>query len=324
MRIAVVGAGAIGGAIAHALAFAGLKPILVARGETAKAIARDGLHVSRDGRLERSRPEVVEATEGCGPCDVIIGTAKAHDWAGLAGVIQPLVGPRTSVLPAINGIPWWYFFGRSGPHRDARLATLDPSGTLTSAFAPANLVGCVVYMAASRPAPGRIDWPTGRRLILGPVSGDCVADVPAIAATLRIAGLEIEESIDIRRDVWMKLLGNAGFNSVSALTRTTVVEILDDPALRAICADTVRELKAVAAAAGTPVEVDVEERLEAARRLGHFRTSTLQDIEAGRPLETAALLDAPAEIGAMSGVVTPVLDTLARLLHRASARRAGA
>ncbi|MBI1245496.1 MAG: 2-dehydropantoate 2-reductase [Alphaproteobacteria bacterium] len=324
MRIAVVGAGAIGGAIAHALAVAGMNPLLVARGDTAKAVARDGLRVVRDGKTELSRPAVLETTQGAAPCDVVIGTAKAHDWAAMAGAIRPLVGPRTAVLPAINGIPWWFFRGMGGAHRDTRLGSLDPSGELTATFAPENIVGCVVYMAASRPAPGVVEWPTGRRLVIGGISPDCVGDIAAIARLLRSAGLEIDEATDIRREVWMKLLGNAGFNSVSALTRATVVEILDDPDLRAICADTIRELKAVASASGTDLDINVEARLEAARRLGHFKTSTLQDFEAGRPLEIAALLDAPAEIGAMTGVSTPVLATLARLLRRAAASRKGA
>ena len=321
MRIAVVGAGAIGGAVAHALAFAGLEPILLARGETARAIARDGLRVARQGREETSRPHIAESTTGIGPCDVVIGTAKAHDWPAMVGVLRPLIGPRTALLPAINGIPWWYFLGTQDAPGNARLQSLDPDGDLTAAFAPENIVGCVVYMAAARPRPGVVEWPTGKRLVLGRARADAGPDVAAIARILRTAGMDIDESDDIRRDVWMKLLGNAGFNSVSALTGATVVGILDDPALRAICADTIRELTSVAGAAGSPLDVDVEARLEAARRLGPFKTSTLQDFEAGRPLEIAALLDAPAEIGGRSGIATPVLVTLARLLRAAVARR---
>jgi 2-dehydropantoate 2-reductase len=176
-------------------------------------------------------------------------------------------------------------------------------------------------MVATRVAPGRIDWPTGKRLVLGEVGPVAGARVPALAAVLRSAGMEVDESPDIRHAIWMKLLGNAGFNSISALADATVVEILDDPDLRAVCAGTMKELVEVAAAIGVDIDVSVDTRLETARRLGEFRTSTLQDFDAGRPLETAALVEAPCEIGRLAGVPTPVLATLGRLLRRAVARR---
>lgn len=321
MRIAVVGAGAIGGSIAHALASAGADPVLVARGAAASAIARDGLHVDRFGKLEVSRPRVVESTRGLEPFDAVIGTLKAQDWAAGIPLIVPLVGPRTALVPAINGVPWWYFQLAGGPFDGRRLASLDPGGLLTAAFAPSNLVGGVVYMAATRVAPGRIKWPTGKRLVLGGIGREPDGRVPELAAVLRDAGMDVDESADIRRDVWMKLLGNAGFNSISALARATIVDILDDPDLRAVCADTMAELIAVAASVGIPLDIAIDARLEAARRLGTFRTSTLQDFDAGRSLETAALLDAPCEIGRLAGVPTPVLGTLGRLLRNAVARR---
>ncbi len=321
MRIAVVGAGAIGGSIAHALASAGADPVLVARGAAASAIARDGLHVERFGRHEVSCPRVVEDTRGLEPFDAVIGTLKAQDWEAAIKLIVPLVGPRTALVPAINGVPWWYFQLAGGPFDGRRLASLDPGGALSAAFEPSNLVGGVVYMAATRVAPGRIDWPTGKRLVLGGIGRTPDDRIPALAAILRAAGMDIDESTDIRHDVWMKLLGNAGFNSISALACATILDILDDPDLRAVCADTMAELIAVAGAVGVRLDIAIDKRLEAARRLGTFRTSTLQDFEAGRPLETAALLDAPCEIGRLAGIPTPVLDTLARLLRNAVARR---
>jgi 2-dehydropantoate 2-reductase len=321
MRIAVVGAGAIGGSIVHVLAQAGLDPVLIARGESAHAVARDGLRVRRAGVEEISHPRVFSDTRGLGPFDAVIGTLKGQDWAAATSLIAPLIGPSTCLVPAINGIPWWYFQRAGGPHDGTRLQTIDPDGALSAGLAPERIVGGVVYMAATRPAPGVIEWPTGKRLVLGeigPGGGSRVAD---LAKTLRAAGMDIDESADIRHDVWMKLLGNAGFNSISALTGTTVAEILDDADLRTVCGETIRELKAVAAAIGISLDVPVEARLDMGRRLGAFRTSTLQDFEAGRPLETAALLDAPCEIGRLTGVATPVLATLARLLHAAVARR---
>lgn len=321
MRIAVVGAGAIGSSIAHALASAGADPVLVARGAAAAAITRDGLHVVRSGRHEVSRPRVAEDTRGLGPFDAVIGTLKAQDWPAAIPLIAPLVGPRTALVPAINGVPWWYFQLAGGAFDGRHLDCLDPGGTLAASFRPSSIVGGVVYMAATRTAPGRIDWPTGKRLVLGGIGRDPDDRVPALAAILRDASMDIDESADIRHDMWVKLLGNAGFNSISALARATIVDILDDPDLRAVCADTMAELIAVADAVGIRLDIAIEARLEAARRLGTFRTSTLQDFEAGRPLETAALVDAPCEIGRLAGVPTPVLGTLGRLLRNAVARR---
>ena len=321
MRIAVVGAGAIGGCIVHVLAQAGFDPVLVARGASARAVARDGLRVRRAGVDEISRPRVVSDAQGLGPFDAVIGTLKAQDWAAAASLIAPLVGPSTCLVPAINGIPWWYFQRAGGARDGTRLEALDPDGVLAASFAPERIVGGVVYMAATRLAPGVIDWPTGKRLVLGEIGPGGGTRVVDLAAALRAAGMDIDESADIRRDVWMKLLGNAGFNSISALTLTSVVEILDDPDLRAVCGDTIHELKTVAASVGIVLDVPVEARLDMGRRLGAFRTSTLQDFEAGRPLETAALLDAPCEMGRLTGVATPVLATLGRLLRAAVARR---
>ncbi|MBI3503242.1 MAG: 2-dehydropantoate 2-reductase [Proteobacteria bacterium] len=320
-RIAVIGAGAIGGSLAHALAYAGLEPVLVARGDSASVIARDGLKVRRAGVDEVSRPKVVSDTRDLGPFDAVIGTLKAQDWAAAIPLIAPLVGPSTCLVPAINGIPWWYFQRAGGLHDGKQLRSLDPDGALSAAFAPERIVGGVVYMAATRPAPGVIDWPTGKRLVLGDIGPSGSGRVAELAATFRKTGMEIDESTDIRRDVWMKLLGNAGFNSVSALTRTTVAEILGDADLRAICGDTIRELLAVAASVGKTLDVAVEARLDMGGRLGAFRTSTLQDFEAGRPLETAALIDAPCEIGRLAGIPTPVLAILGRLLRNAVVRR---
>lgn len=321
MRVAVVGAGAIGGALAHALAASGADPILVARGAAAAAIAREGLRVERMGKAETSRPRVVVDTRAAGIQDVVIGTPKAQDWPGAADLFRPLIGPDTVVLPAINGVPWWYFHGEGGRHDGTNLASLDPGRVLADLFPAHRLVGTVVYMAVSRAAPGVLAWPTGDRLVLGRVAKDG-ADPAPVARLLRAAGMAIDESDDIRQAVWSKLLGNASLNPVSVLALQTVEEILDDPDLRAVCADAVRETMALAASVGRPVDTDIDKRLDLARRLGAFRTSMLQDFEAGRALEIAALLDAPVEIGRLVGMSAPVLESLARLVRAAARRRA--
>lgn len=321
MRIAVVGAGAIGGALAHALARSGKDVTLVARGASAAAIARDGLRVERGGVETVSRPRVVTDPEDLSPHDVVIGALKAQDWAGAAAVFRPLIGPETSVVPAINGVPWWYFQGLPGPYAGAGLRSLDPDGTLEALFPAANVIGCVVYMAASRSAPGVLSWPTGDKLVLGEIASKPSPRLTALAEVLRGCGMVIEESADIRGAMWMKLLSNATFNPISVLAEATMGEILDDPDLSGLCAAAIRETKNLAAAVGSPMAITVEERMNMTRHLTTFRTSTLQDFEAGNPLELAALIDAPCEIGTMTGIPTPVLETIGRIVrHKVTVR----
>lgn len=321
MRIAIVGAGAIGGALAHALALAGEEVTLVARGRSAEAIARDGLRVERAGGVTISHPRVVVDPSDLAPHDLVIGALKAQDWAGAEPLFQPLIGPETCVIPAINGVPWWYFQGLEGPLGDASLTSLDPKGVLARLFPARCLIGCVVYMAVARMSPGQLSWPTGDKLILGEIAGPASTRVNVIAEKLRAAGMSIEESADIRAAMWMKLLSNAAFNPISVLAEATMGEILDDPDLNALCAAAIGEVKSVAAAVGSPLAITVEERMNMTRHLTDFRTSTLQDFEAGRPLELAALIDAPCEVGALAGVPTPVLETIGRIVrHKVAAR----
>lgn len=321
MKIAIVGAGAIGGALAHALCRTGEKVTLVARGRSAEAIARDGLRVERGGVETVSRPRVVTDPGDLSPHELVIGALKAQDWVGAAALFQPLIGPDTCVIPAINGVPWWYFQGLEGPLADASLKSLDPDETLARLFPKRCLVGCVVYMAVARSAPGQLSWPTGEKLILGEIIGPASPRLTMIGEKLRAAGMSIEESADIRAAMWMKLLSNAAFNPISVLAEATMGEILEDPDLYALCAAAIGEVKNVAAAVGSPMAITVEERMNMTRHLIDFRTSTLQDFEAGRPLELAALIDAPCELGALAGVPTPVLQTIGRVVrHKITVR----
>ncbi len=314
MRIAIVGAGSIGGAIAHALALTGHDPVIVARGATKAALERDGFTVTRAGRVEKSAPRVVADPADAGIQDLVIGALKAHDWPGAVDLFAPLMGPDTLLLPAINGLPWWYFQRLGGKLCGTRLATVDPSGLLSRQFDPARIVGTVVYMAVSRPAPGHLVWPTGEKLVIGNVD-PAMDNAVRVAIPLRMSGLNVEIATDIRHAMWMKLLGNASFNPISVLARAGVVAILDDPGLRKLSGDVMREIAALAGAAGCVVEIDIEARLEAARRLGDFKSSMLQDFEAGRTMEIGPLVDAPRELGRLMGLATPVLDELSARLR---------
>ncbi len=309
MRIAIVGAGSIGGAIAHALALTGHDPVVVARGATKAALARDGFTVTRAGRIEKSAPRVVADPAAAGIQDMVIGALKAHDWPGAVDLFMPLMGPDTLLLPAINGLPWWYFQRQGGARDGAILETVDPGGMLSKRFDPARIVGTVVYMAVSRPAPGHLAWPTGERLVIGDVAAGA-GNAERAAIPLRAAGLNVEIASDSRHAMWTKLLGNASFNPISVLARAGVTAILDDPHWRAMGAAVMREIMALSAAAGCAVDIDVEARLEAMRRLGNFKSSMLQDFEAGRKLEIGPLVEAPREFGRLTGVATPVLDEL--------------
>lgn len=316
MRIAVVGAGAIGGALTHALARAGQDPLLIARGASADVIARNGLRVERGGVETVSYPRVVSNPSDLVPHDLVIGAVKAQDWAGASALFAPLIGPETIVIPAINGVPWWYFQGLNGVHRDASLSSLDPDGLLARLFPTRCLLGCVVYMAASRRAPGVLSWPTGDKLILGELAETDGQRLPDVADILTKAGLNIETTANIRHDMWMKLLSNATFNPISVLAEATMGEILDDPDLNSLCAQAMAEVMAVSAAVGCPMPITVAARMDMTRHLTSFRTSTLQDFEAGRSLELAALIDAPIELGRMTGVSVSTLAAIGAIVRR--------
>lgn len=309
MRIAIVGAGSIGGAIAHALALTGHDPVVVARGATKAALERDGFTVTRTGRTEKSNPRVVADPAQAGVQDMVIGALKAHDWPGAVDLFAPLMGPDTLLLPAINGLPWWYFQRQGGTFDGTRLETVDPAGVLSKRFDPARIVGTVVYMAVSRPAPGHLSWPTGERLVIGDVAAG-TGNAERAAVPLRGAGLNVEIESDIRHAMWTKLLNNASFNPISVLARGGVATILQNPEWRMMGAAAMREIMALSKAVGRKVEIDVDARIESMRRLGDFKSSMLQDFEAGRKMEIGPLVEAPRELGRLTGVATPMLDEL--------------
>lgn len=320
--IAVVGAGAVGGVIAYALARAGLAPTLIARGDALAAIRCDGLRVERpQGGGGVVRVEATDQPDALGPQDLVIGTMKAQDWpAGLA-TLQPLLGPDSALLPAINGVPWWYFDGIGGSLAGQPIAAVDPDGTLLAALPARQVIGAVIYVGASRLAPGHVAWTAGGRLVIGEAAGGNRARTEAVADILRRAGLEAALTDDIRGEIWAKLLGNAAANPLSVVARARMDEMMDDPGLARLTLAAMREVAAVAAAVGAPSAIPVEERYEMNRFLGAFRTSMLQDFEAGRSLELGALVDAVVEIGAKLGIAAPLTDALGALARRAAALR---
>ncbi len=317
LSIAVVGAGAIGSAVAFSLARAGFAPKLVARGETLAAIRRKGLHVEKWDGGGVVRLDVTDNPAEFGAQDLVIGTMKAQDWPAGLPALTPLIGPQTALLPPINGVPWWYFDGQTGPLGGERIAAVDPDGALLEALPTRSVVGSVVYMGVTRLAPGVVRWTSGNKFVIGEAAGVRRERTERVAAVLREGGFDVTVTDDIRGEIWTKLIGNAASNPLSVIARARVDEIMADAGLGRIALRTMREVAAVAAAAGAPSGMDIRKRFEINAELGAFRTSMLQDYEAGRPLELGGLVDAVVEIGTRLGVETPMTEAL-----RAFARRA--
>jgi 2-dehydropantoate 2-reductase len=312
-RIAVVGVGAVGGSVAFHLARAGLAPTLIARPAQAEALAREGLTLLGAGVDETVRVAVASDARAAGPQDLVLVGFKGQDWpAGLAQVL-PLLGPETALVPLLNGVPWWFFQGFAGPHCDRVVRAVDPDGALAAAIPARAVLGCVVYLASTREGPARIRWNGRKRLVLGEPSGGSSARLAAVTALLKGAGLDAEAADDIRAALWSKLLGNVTYNPLSVATERTMGAIVDDPGLVQVLRFQLAETIAVARALGVACDATVEERLTVSAPMRGFRTSMLQDFDAGRPLELGAIVDAVAELGRLVGVPTPVVETVGAL-----------
>jgi 2-dehydropantoate 2-reductase len=320
MKIAVVGLGAVGGLIAARLARAGHAVSALARGDTLARVRADGLQVeSARGSFTVSLAATDDAA-ALGRQDLVVIAVKAPALAAAAEAMAPLVGADTVLLPAMNGVPWW-FLPAARPDQ-APLASVDPGGRLLARLPLERVLGCVVHLAASTPAPGRVRHNVGERLIVGEPAGGSSARVDAVCAALAEADFQAEASSDVRKDVWYKLWGNMTINPVSALTGATTDAILDDALVRGFVLRCMAEAAEIGARIGCPIAQSGEERLDLTRELGAFRTSMLQDSDAGRPLELDALVTAVAEIGARVGVAAPNIAALLGLT-RLMARRRG-
>jgi len=326
MRFCVVGVGAIGGFVASGLAAAGIQPSVLARGATLAALRARGLLVeSADGTVTAQVHASDDAAE-LGPHDVVVLAVKAQSAPAATAGIGPLLGPDTIVLPAMNGVPWWFFLGdqAGGPCAGRHLDSVDPGGRIAAAIAFSHVVGAVVHMSASSPGPAVVRHHSGNGLIIGEPSGADTTRLRDLATVLSAAGLAVTVSRSIREDVWYKLWGNLTVNPVSALTGATGDQILDDELVRAFCESAMLEAREIGLRIGCPIDQTPADRNAITRKLGAFRTSMLQDAEAGRDLELDALTGAVREIGTLVGVATPSIDALyglTRLSARVRARR---
>jgi 2-dehydropantoate 2-reductase len=310
MRIAIYGAGAVGGFVGARLAAAGHDVAAVARGATLEAIRARGLRVESDGGATVARIAATDDPASLGAQDLVVVAVKAPALPGVARGIGPLLRHDTVVLTAMNGVPWWFFDGFGGKLAGTRLASVDPEGAIAAAIPSRHVVGCVVHGSWTAPAPGVVRHVVGRRLIVGEPDGGDSPRLRRLAETLRAAGFEVEASRRIQADVWYKLWGNMTTNPVSALTGATADRILDDPLVNRFCLDVMAEAAGIGARIGCPIAQSGEDRNAITRKLGAFKTSMLQDVEAGRPVELDALVAVVREIGQRVGEPTPCIDAL--------------
>jgi len=326
MKIAIAGLGAIGGLLAARLAAAGHTVSALARGATLAALREHGVRVRSAGGAETAqRIAASDSAAALGPQDLVVIALKGPALIDVATTLAPLLGPQTLVLPAMNGVPWWFLAADSSASAAAGaepLASVDPGGRIAAALPLERVLGCVVHLTCSSPAPGVVQHGFGERLIVGEPSGDPGAASPrtrAVCAALADAGFRAEASADIRREVWYKLWGNMTMNPVSALTGALTDAILDDPLVRDFVLRCMAEAAEIGARIGCPIAQPGEARLDLTRELGGFRTSMLQDADAGRTIELDALVTAVHEIAARVGVDSPniaALLGLTRLMAR--------
>lgn len=322
MKICVYGAGAIGGYLGGRLAAAGTDVSLIARGAHLRAIQENGLTL-RDGEAsDILRIPATDDPAALGPQDFVIVTLKAHSGPAAAAAMAPLLGPETAVVTAVNGIPWWYFYGVEGPWRDHRLESVDPGGRQWASIGPERAIGCVVYPACDVPEPGVVVHLTGNRFTLGEPDGARSDRVLRLAAVMKDAGLKAPVRPRIRDEIWVKLWGNLCFNPISALTHETLEVIARDPGTRAVARHMMREAQVIGEKLGVRFGIDVDQRIEGGASVGAHKTSMLQDLERGRPMEIDALTGVVQELARLVGVETPHIDTVLALV-RLRARQAG-
>ncbi len=323
MRIAIVGAGAIGAWLGVRLAKAGQEVSVLARGETLAAVRERGLRLVIGGETRAANVTVSDRAAELGKQDLVVLAVKGQALAGVAEAVAELLGEQTTILSAMNGIPWWFFHGLPVTYAGTSLRSVDPDGFVSRWMPPARVLGAVVHASCSVQTPGCSIHKSGNGLIIGEPAGGTSARLEAVVAALRGANFDVTVSSQIQKDIWYKLWGNMTMNPISALTAATCDLILDDPLVRGFILRVMTEAAAIGARIGCPITESGEDRMAVTRKLGAFKTSMLQDAEAGRSLEIDALVAAPREIGRLVGVETPNMDALHGLIRLFASARTG-
>lgn len=310
MKIAIVGAGSIGGLLAHRLAGAGHAVSVVARGAHLQAIQARGLTLIDENGAQETRR--VAAADRLVPdrYDAIILGMKAHQVAAVAPAVAAALSDDTLIVTAQNGIPWWYFLKHGGPHEGTQLKSVDPDGTISANLPADRIIGSVVYPAAEIVEPGVIKHVEGNRFSIGEIDGSDTPRIHALSDALRAAGFKAPVLSDIRSEIWLKLWGNLSLNPISALTHATLADICRYPPTRALVTRMMQEAQAIAEHLGVRFKVSLEKRIAGAEAVGAHKTSMLQDVEAGRQLELEALVGSVAELGRITGIATPAIDAI--------------
>jgi 2-dehydropantoate 2-reductase len=315
MKICIFGAGAIGGYMAVKLVQAGVDVSIVARGPHLAAIQSRGLTLIEEGADPVTVPVRASANAAdLGVQDYVFVTLKAHSVPPVVGAMQPLIGPDTTIVSGVNGVPWWYFHKIGGPLEGTRLHSVDPGDVQWNGFGPDRVLGCVVYPAAEVSEPGVIRHIEGNRFSLGEPDGSKSDRATALSQVLQSAGLKAPVRPRLRDELWVKLWGNLSFNPISALTHATLDVLCTDPGTRDVARRMMIEAQAVAEKLGVTFPIDVDRRIEGGAAVGAHRTSMLQDLDAGRPMEIDALVASVQELGRITETPTPTIDTVLALV----------
>ena len=315
MKVCIVGAGAIGGLLAVRLAQAGASVSVVARGAHLEAIREHGLSLIAEDQSQHNvrltaSSSLAELGAELGPHDVVVLGMKAHQLAAVAPELHHVLGPDSRVVTTQNGVPWWYFEKFSGAHAGQRLESVDPGGVIARHIEVERVIACIAYPAAEIASPGVIRHIEGNRFSLGELDGTRSARLRVLSELLHEAGFRAPMSTDIRSEIWLKLWGNCSFNPISALTHASLAEICEFPLTRELAANVMREAQAIGDKLGVRFLVSLEKRIAGAQAVGHHKTSMLQDVEAGRPLELDALVGSVMELGRITETPTPYLSAL--------------
>jgi 2-dehydropantoate 2-reductase len=323
MRFLIAGAGAIGAYIGARMAHAGLDVTLFARGPHLRAMQERGVQVRSSEGDFNARPKIAGTLQEIGPVDVVVLGVKAHSLTQLAPQLGPVLGPETVIVSTQNGVPWWFFQNFGGEWEGTHLDRVDPGGAISAAIDSRRVVGSIVYISTEITAPGVIQHVEGSRVSLGEPNGERSDRVKKIAEALIASGLRAPITTRIRNEIWVKILGNVAFNPISALTGATLVQMARDPEVSTLVRNIMRETESVAAKLGMELPVSIEQRMAGAERVGGHKTSMLQDLEAGRPLELEAVVGAVVELGERLQIPMPYTSAVyacTKLLAQSRAR----
>jgi 2-dehydropantoate 2-reductase len=307
MRFAVLGAGAIGAYVGAALARGGADVHLIARGDNLEAIKRDGVRVRSERGDFEAHPPATDDSNEVGPVDFVFLGLKANSYADSGSLLEPLLHENTAVVAGQNGIPWWYFHKLEGPYEGRRIEAVDPDGKVSRVIPPERAIGCVVFVGTELAEPGVVEHVEGTRFSIGEPDGTVSERCKQFSEAMVAGGLKCPVEERLRDDIWVKLMGNVAFNPLSILTRATLAEMCRHAPTRALVGSIMEEALEIATAVGAEPSVSIEQRLEGAEKVGDHKPSTLQDLEAGKPLELDAIVDSVVELADLTGVQAPSL-----------------